>query len=73
MFTVDVTEIYKILGGKRMSLGKFAKELGISRNTLRSYLADPSNIPYEILQKIAIVLELDEERARAILFAKKLA
>lgn len=73
MFYMDVPKIKGKMGEKGYNTTTLAKALGISRNTLSSYLAEPDKFPYDILEKLAVILFDNVEEARKIIFAQKLA
>ena len=73
MFYVDVQKVKGKMAEKGYTNPSFAEKIGISRNTLATYLAHPNRIPYDALERIAEALFDDVVEARAILFAQKLA
>lgn len=73
MFFVDVPKIRGRMAEKGYTNTALAKDLGISRNTLSAYFANPEKIPYETLEKMSGVLFDSVEEARTILFAQKLS
>ena len=62
--------VYSIMRKKKMSQKKFAKEIGISENTLKSYLVNWSidNIKYDTVMKICELGEVYPEE----LFGKQM-
>lgn len=73
MFYVDVQKVKGRMAEKGYTSSSFAEEIGVSRNTLATYLANPSRIPYGVLKRIAEALFDNVVEARDILFAQKLA
>ncbi|MBR2867833.1 MAG: helix-turn-helix domain-containing protein [Clostridia bacterium] len=72
MYIVNVEKLKGKMVEKGFNNTTFSYALGIGRDTLRSYLKDYSKIPYDILSKMAEVLECDEHEAKAIFFVLKL-
>lgn len=68
MYIVNVEKLVGRIAEKGYTKSSFAKEIGIGRDTLRSYLKDYKKIPYEILSKMASVLECNENEAMIIFF-----
>ena len=69
MYVVNVNKLKGRITEKGFNNSSFSKAVGISRETLRSYLKDYSKIPYDILSKMATVLECTEAEAMIIFFA----
>lgn len=47
----------------------FSKEIGIDRNTLSSYMRNPKNITYGVINKMIAVLQINNKEAKEIFFA----
>lgn len=73
MFYVDVQKVKGRMVEKGYTNSSFAEKIGVSRNTLATYLSNPSRIPYDVLERIADALFDNVVEARDILFAQKLA
>lgn len=69
MVHVDVPKVRGKMAERGFTITSMAKELGISRNTLYSYMDDPSKIPYEIISHMACLLCETTEEAVSIFFA----
>lgn len=70
MYIVNVEKLIGKIAEKGFTKSSFAKEIGVGRDTLRSYLKDYRKIPYEVLSKMASVLECSEDEASTIFFAQ---
>ncbi|MCI7301481.1 helix-turn-helix domain-containing protein [Ihubacter massiliensis] len=71
-YEIDIKAIKEIMGGKDMSNIALANKIGVNRNTLRTYFKNPEKMPYEIILKIALVLDIPDNRIRGIFFKQKL-
>lgn len=69
MFHVDVNKLLGKITERRFTISSLSDEIGISRNTLSSYLKNPDKFPYDIIVKISGALNLDAEESVAIFFA----
>lgn len=72
MVHVDIPKVKGKMAERGYSITSFAKELGISRNTLSNYLEDPKKIPYSIISAMAKLLCDTTEEASSIFFAADL-
>lgn len=72
MYVVNVEKLRGKMAEKGFNNTSFSKALGIGRDTLRAYLKDYTKIPYDILSKMAEILECDESEATLIFFTLKL-
>lgn len=70
MYAVNVEKLIGKIAEKGFTKSSFAGEIGVCRDTLRSYLRDYKKIPYDVLTRMAAVLECNEDDAMAIFFAK---
>ena len=66
---MDIQKLRGKMAEKNYSITSFARELGVSRNTLSWYLHQPGKIPYEIVCKMAAALCDSADEAMQIFFA----
>ena len=66
---MDVQKLKGKMAEKNYSITSLAQALGISRNTLSSYLNSPGKIPYETIKKMADLLCDSADDAMQIFFA----
>ena len=66
---MDVQKLKGKMAEKNYSITSLAQALGISRNTLSSYLISPGKIPYETIKKMADLLCDSADDAMQIFFA----
>ena len=69
MFHVDVDKLLGKITERRFTLSSLSDQIGVSRNTLSSYIKNPEKIPYDTINKIVAVLNLNQEESVAIFFA----
>lgn len=72
MYKVDVPRVRGKMAERGYSITSLAQELGVSRNTLSSYLSNPSSIPYNKLSKLAELICDDSCEAASIFFKQSL-
>lgn len=72
MVHVDVPKVKGKMAEKGFSITSFANALGVSRNTLSSYLDYPMKIPYSVISAMADLLCDTPEEASCIFFATSL-
>lgn len=70
MFHVDIPKVKGKMAERGFTITSLAKVLKISRNTLSSYLDDPSKMPYEFVSKMADLLCDNAEEATSIFCGK---
>lgn len=68
MYSVNVPKLEGRIKEKGFNYSSFALALGITRETLRSYLNDYTKMPYRIINLMAVVLDCTKEEAVAIFF-----
>ena len=66
---VDVQRLIGKIYEQGFNKTSFADELDISRETLRSYVRNPGNIPYDVIVRMNAALKLSPDEARDIFFA----
>lgn len=71
-YTVAVSKLRGKMAEKGYKLEGFAKELGITRNTLHTYMQQPGRIPMKTVSKMAELLCDSTDEARAIFLAHDL-
>lgn len=69
MYEVNTKKVIGRMAEMGYNNKSFAEALGISRETLRSYLKHPEKIPYEILSKMAHLLKCSRDEAMFLFFA----
>ena len=69
MYFVNVDILRGKITEKGFSNSSFAKKVGVSRNTLRSYLLHPEKISYAFMEKSATLLCDNHEDILSIFFA----
>lgn len=69
--TVNSRKLIGKIYEKGFTRTSFAKEIGITRQTLRNYLNQPKFIPYSVIVSIINTLDLTENELFEILFAKE--
>lgn len=72
MYKVDVPRVKGKMAENGYNITSLAHAIDVSRNTLSSYLANPSNIPYDKLALIASLICRDVAEAAEIFFAQDL-
>ena len=71
-YTVEVNKLRGKMAEKGYKLDGFAKELGITRNTLSVYMKQPGRIPMRTVSRMAELLCDSSDEARAIFLAHDL-
>lgn len=71
-YSINIIAIKGKQGQLGVSNSKLAKEIGINRNTLATYYKHPEKMPFEVISKIAEILDIKVEEARSIFFSEKL-
>lgn len=71
-YTVDVNKFRGKMAEKGYKLDAFAKELGITRNTLATYIKEPGKIPMRTVSRMAELLCDSSDEARSIFLAHDL-
>lgn len=66
---IDIPKVKGKIAEHGYTITSFSKALGISRNTLASYLEAPEKTPYSILVMMANLLCDSTEEANSIFFA----
>lgn len=72
MYHVDIAKVRGKMAEQGYNITSFAERIGVNRNTMSSYLRDPSGIPYEVLDLMADSLCESYEEASPIFFASDL-
>lgn len=72
MAFVDVPKVRGKMAEKGYTITSLSQVLGISRNTLTTYLETPSKMPYGVVSKMAEILCDTSSDATTIFFAKNL-
>lgn len=72
MYKVDVPRVRGKMAERGYNITTLARELGVSRNTLASYLSNSSSIPYDKLSKLAELICDDSCEAASIFFKQDL-
>lgn len=70
MCSVNIRKLVGKIAEKGYTKTSFAREIGVSRETLRSYLKDYNKIPYDVLSKMVSVLECTDSEAMSIFFTQ---
>lgn len=68
MYSVDTPKIRGKMSERGYTITSLAKQIGINRNTLSSYLEAPENIPYGKLSIMAELLCDTPDEASSIFF-----
>lgn len=66
---IDTNKVKGKIAECGYTVTSFAERLGISRNTLASYLKRPDIVPYNVVSNMASILCDDEDEAVRIFFA----
>lgn len=72
MVHVDIPKLRGKMAERGYTITSLSTELGISRNTLSSYLDTPEKIPYSIISAMAVALCETTEEASSIFFVPTL-
>lgn len=72
MYSVNIPRVKGKMAERGYNITTLAHELGISRNTLSSYLSNPATMPYDKMSRIAELLCDDASEAANIFFCIKL-
>ena len=72
MVHVDIPKVKGKMAERDFTITSLAKALGISRNTLSSYIEDPQKMPYLIICNMASLLCDTPDEASSIFFAPDL-
>lgn len=72
MVFVDVPKVRGKMAEKGYTITSLSQVLGISRNTLTTYLETPSKMPYGVVSKMAEILCDTSSDATTIFFCQKL-
>lgn len=72
MITIDVHKVRGKMAERGFNIMSMSNRLGISRNTLSSYLENPAKTPYSIVSSMADILCDTKEEATNIFFASDL-
>lgn len=72
MAHVNIPKVRGKMAEKGYTITSLSEALGISRNTLSTYLETPSKFPYNVVSKLADILCDDAEEATNIFFAADL-
>ena len=72
MFCVNVPKLRGKIAEKGYNLTSFAKEIDVTRETVRAYLYHPERIPYHKIDAMASVLCDSHEEATVIFFDQNL-
>lgn len=68
MYSVDIPRVKGKMAERGYNITTFANKLGVSRNTMSSYLSNPKTIPYDKLSLMAEMLCDGNEEAASIFF-----
>ena len=72
LYSVNIPRVKGKMAERGYNITTLAHELGISRNTLSSYLSNPATMPYDQMSRIAELLCDDASEAANIFFASNL-
>lgn len=72
MYSVDVPRVKGKMAEHGYNITTFANKVGVSRNTMSSYLSNPKTIPYDKLSLMAATLCDGSDEAASIFFASDL-
>ena len=72
MFHVDIPKVRGKMAEKGYNMTSLAESLGVSRNTLSTYLSNPGKMPYDTMMQMASILCGDSSDAVQIFFAPDL-
>lgn len=72
LYWVDIPRVKGKMAECGYNITTFAQEIGVSRNTMSSYLANPKTIPYDKLATMAELLCDSKHEAAQIFFASDL-
>lgn len=72
MLGIDVPKVRGKMAEHGYNLTSMSEKLGISRNTLTSYLENPGKTPYNIIAQMATMLCDNNHEASEIFFAGNL-
>lgn len=70
MYTVNVPRLKGKMAERGYNITTLSHELGVTRNTLSSYLANPKTIPYDKISLMATILCDNSQEAAEIFFAQ---
>lgn len=73
MFFVDIPKLLGRITEEGFNMTTFSAEIGVNRNTLRTYIKDYTKIPYDVLGRMADALHCNFDDANSIFFATKLS
>lgn len=69
MYYIDISKLLGKIAEEGYNKTSFARALGINRNTLCKYLTNYLKMPYEIVAKMAKLLNCSPDEAKTIFFA----
>lgn len=72
MVRVDVSKVRGKMAERGYTITSLSSRLGISRNTLSTYLEKPEKMPYGVISDMAVVLCETIDEAANIFFAPNL-
>jgi len=72
MYKINVDKWKGQIAEKGFTKTSFARQLGVSLNTLNSYFANPNNVPYRVIVKSAALLRMNKGEFDAVFFASEL-
>ena len=72
MYSIHVGKWQGKITENKYNKTTFAKELGVSRNTLEAYFKKPTNVPYHIIAKSAVLLHLNRDDMTEVFFTQEL-
>lgn len=72
MYSVDIPRVKGKMAERGYNITTLANKLGVSRNTMSSYLSNPKTIPYDKLSLMATILCEGSDEAASIFFTPDL-
>lgn len=72
MFRVDIPKLKGKMAERSYTITALSQELGISRNTMRTYLNKPETMPYRVVNRMALLLCDNASEASCVFFSHDL-
>ena len=72
MYSVNIPRVKGKMAEHGYNITTLAHELGVSRNTLSSYLSNPATMPYDKMSRIAELICDNADEAADIFFTQDL-
>lgn len=73
MYTVDLPKLRGKMGEKGYNITSLSRKVGVNRNTLSNYFANPATIPYGKIAALAETLCDNRQECVDIFFAVELS